>query len=246
MTIKKHKYPYYLATPVMQSLLKAKKKVLFKDWDRVYIIDGPEGSGKSTLALQLGYFLDRQLSIDDIVFTGRGFSNKIDKATKGQCIIFDEAFNGLSSYSGTSKLNKLLVRKLQECRQKNLFIIIVLPTIFLLQKYAAIFRSKALFHVMLDRQGNRGYYKVYNTKLKEILYLEGNKYYSYFKPKLNIIYKFGGKFPPSISKVDYKAKKLKALINNEGYEEVTGKKHKTLKDIIPKPSPEEKDEEEEE
>ena len=133
---------YYIAPPIVEMLNSAKALVLEKDWDRVYLIDGNEGAGKSLLGLQLGYFFDKTLDISRITFSGQEFSKAIANAKKNQVVIFDEAFNGLSSSGATSKLNRLLVSKLMECRQKNLFIIIILPTIFLLQKYAAIFRSK--------------------------------------------------------------------------------------------------------
>ncbi len=147
---------YYIAPKIKAILDKARDLVLKKDWDRVYLVDGPEGSGKSKLARQLAFHLDPTFNIDRIVFTGQQFSDAVDKAKKGDAIIFDEAFNGLGSSGATSKLNKLIVRKLMECRQKNLFIFIVLPTVFELQKYAAIFRSKALFHVYVDKAGRRG------------------------------------------------------------------------------------------
>jgi len=70
------------------------------------------------------------------------------KTKKGQCIIFDEAFTGLSSRGALSGINKALVGLMMQMRQKNLFVIMVLPTFFMLDKYAAIFRAKALIHVM--------------------------------------------------------------------------------------------------
>jgi len=198
---------YYIAPPVEKMLENGKQRVLHDDWDRVYIIDGSEGAGKSLLALQLGYFLDPTLNLDRITFSGEEFSKAISVAQKNQCIIFDEAFNGLSSGGATSRLNRLIVSKLMECRQKNLFLIIVLPTIFLLQKYAAIFRSKCLLHVYTTKSGNRGYYKVYNQRNKKILYLMGNKMYSYSKPWIKKSFRFYGKYP--IDEKSYREKKLK-------------------------------------
>jgi len=209
---------YYISPPVKSMLSKAKKRVLKNDWDRVYLIDGSEGSGKSLLGLQLGYFLDPTLNLSRVTFSGKEFSNAIDNATKGQCIIFDEAFNGLSSGGSTSKTNRLIVRKLMECRQRNLFIIIILPTFFLLQKYAAIFRSKALFHVYLDKKGNRGRYRIYNEKNKKLLYLNGYKYYSYKIPFINKNYIFCGKYP--IDEQSYREKKDSSAKQNDEEEKI--------------------------
>ena len=182
---------------------------MFKDWDRVYIIDGDEGSGKSLLGLQLAYFLDSTLNLDRIAFSGKEFSKAIKEAKKNQCIIFDEAFNGLDSSGAVTKMNKLIVKSLMECRQKNLFIIIILPTIFLLNKYVAIFRSKGLFHVFATKSGVRGYYKNYNKTMKKFLYIKGKKFYSYGYPIPKKTYRFYGKYP--LDEEEYRKKKLKSL-----------------------------------
>lgn len=209
---------YYIPPPITAMLDTAKEKVLEQDWDRVYLIDGGEGSGKSLLGLQLGFYLDPTLNLDRITFTGQSFSKAIENAEKGQCVIFDEAFNGLSSSGATSKLNRLVVRKLMECRQKNLFVIVILPTIFLLQKYAALFRSKCLFHVYITGSGNRGYYRVYNTLNKKLLYLLGKKLYSYAKPFINKSYRFYGVYP--IDEMEYRAKKIKAMQESDEEEKL--------------------------
>ncbi len=199
----------YVHPQVKRMLDKSKERITKKDWDRLILIDGGEGSGKSLLALQIGFYFDPTLNLSRVCFNGEEFSKAIDDAKKFQCIIFDEAFNGLASTAATSKMNRFIVRKLMECRQKNLFIIIVLPTFFLLQKYVAIFRSKALFHVYVDKKGNRGKYKIYNDSNKKYLYLKGIKFYSYSQPRLRKIYDFGGKYP--INEEEYRDKKHKSL-----------------------------------
>lgn len=204
---------YYMPPKIQNMLNKAKDQVIRKDWDRVYLIDGSEGSGKSLFGLQLGKFLDPTLSLDNVVFNGDDFSKAISEAKKNQCIIFDEAFNGLGSSAATSKLNRLIVRKLMECRQKNLFIIVILPTVFLLQKYVAIFRSQCLFHVYATNKGVRGYYRVYNKLNKKLLYIQGYKLYSYSKPYVKNSYRFYGVYP--LDEGQYRKKKLESLEYDE-------------------------------
>ena len=219
MTKDSSEFPgYYIAPKIKATLDKAKNHVIKYDWDRVYIIDGTEGSGKSLLALQLAYYFDPTLNLDRVAFTGDEFTEAIRTAKKNQAIIFDEAFNGLSSTAATSKLNKLIVAKLMECRQKNLFLFIVLPTIFLLQKYVSIFRSRALFHVYVPKSNVRGYYRVYNQKNKKYLYLNGWKFYSYQKPFLRKSQRFYGKYP--IDEEAYRAKKLKSIVADLKIEKV--------------------------
>lgn len=151
-----------------------------EDFDFVMILDGEEGSGKSVLALQIGKILDPNLKLENICFTADEFIKAVTKAKKNQCVIFDEAFTGLSSRASLSEVNNLVVSLMMEMRQKNLFIIIVMPSVFMLDKYAVFHRAKGLFHVYLSH-GKRGYWKFYNRKAMKYLYLTGKKFYEYDK-----------------------------------------------------------------
>lgn len=190
-----------------------------KDKDCVVCVDGPEGAGKSTLAMQIGKAVDPTLDLSRVVFDAESFRQAIFKAKKGQCVIYDEAFTGLSSRTSLSSINTALVSLMMQMRQKNLFIILVLPTFFLLDKYAALFRTTALIHVY-ENKGIRGYFRVYNRVKKKYLYLYGKKDYSYSaKGKQNefIKTKFKGRFYGVFALGDetieekYKKKKAKAL-----------------------------------
>jgi len=136
------------------------------------------------------------------------FSQAIMKAKKGQAIVYDEAFTGLSSRGALSEINKLLVSLMMEMRQKNLFVIIVLPTFFLLDKYVALWRAKCLIHVYM-KSSKRGYFTFFNRKKKKILYLRGKKDYSYSVIKT----RFRGRFTAKsvIDDIKYRKKKAKAL-----------------------------------
>lgn len=149
-----------------------------RDKDCVLAIDGKEGSGKSTLAFQIGKYVDPTLDISRVVFDAEGFRKAIFGAKKGQCVIYDEAFTGFSSRASLSAVNKVLVSLMMQMRQKNLLVIIVLPTFFLLDKYVALFRTKALIHVY-ENKGIRGYFRLYNAKKKKFLYLSGKPTLSY-------------------------------------------------------------------
>ncbi len=201
-----------LETKIIPSLHK-------KDKDCIIAIDGGEGCGKSTLAMQIGKRVDPTLDLSRIVFDAESFKQAIFKAKKGQCVIYDEAFTGLSSRTSLSGINTALVSLMMQMRQKNLFVILVLPTFFLLDKYAALFRTVALFHVY-ENKGVRGYFRVYNKSKKKYLYLYGKKDYSYTaKGKQNEFIKtkfkgrFYGVFALGDEKVEdkYRKKKAKAL-----------------------------------
>ena len=144
------------------------KRALKKDWDMVFVIDGPEGSGKSTLAIQVGYYLDPTLIIDRITFTPNEFHDAVIKAKKYECIIFDEAFGGLSSRRAMSGVNHMLISMLAEIRQKNLVIILVLPSFFDLDRFAALHRTRCLLHVY-SQKFKRGAFKFYDYNKKKKL-----------------------------------------------------------------------------
>lgn len=204
-----------------------------KDEDYLIAIDGAEGAGKSVLAFQIGKKIDPSLDLSRVVFNATDFRNAIFKAKKGQVIVFDEAFTGLSSRASLSGINRALVSLMMQMRQKNLCIILVLPTIFLLDKYAALFRAKVLFHVYKNK-GIRGYFRVYNRKLKKLLYLTGKKDYSY-----KIRTKFRGRFYGVFALGDeayeqkYRNKKAKALEETEKDPMTAGQiKYRDQRDVV--------------
>jgi len=179
-----------------------------KDFDWVWVVDGPEGSGKSVLAQQLAKTVDPTFDLDRMCMTPTEFTRAVLKARKGQCVVFDEAFTGLSSRSSLTEVNKLLVSLMMEMRQKNLLVIIVMPTFFLLDKYVALFRARGLFHVYL-KGGKRGRWVYFNNQKKKLLYLKGKPLYSYAYPKSS----FKGRFQDQymIDEKGYRAKKEEAL-----------------------------------
>lgn len=207
----------YIHPNLKKSLDKGKHLVKTADMDRVYVVDGREGYGKSTFAMQLGYYLDPNLSLDNIVFSSKQFKERIRNAKKFSVIIWDECFKGLSSKGSLSRENKEIVSLLQECRQRNLFIFLVLPSIFLLEKYPAIFRSEALYHISAVKRNKKlRFVKVFNYSNKKLLYLLGKSMMDYSKPRIvRAKYRFYGKIPPTIDKSKYDAKKLEAFRSSD-------------------------------
>jgi len=108
-----------------------------------------------------------------------------------------------------SDINKTLVSMLAEIRQKNLFVFIVMPTFFDLDKYAAIWRSRGLIHVYTDKGYGRGYFAYYNKDKKKTLYILGKKFYDYKKPTPS----FRGRFTNYyvVDEAEYRNRKLIAL-----------------------------------
>jgi len=155
-----------------------KPAVQKEDFDFVMVVDGEEGSGKSVFAFQIAKVLNPNFNLSNICFNADDFINAVTKAKKNDCIVFDEAFTGLSSRASLSEINNLVIALMMEMRQKNLFIIIVMPSVFMLDKYAVFHRAKGLFHVYMIN-GRRGHWRFFNRKATKYLYLNGKKFYEY-------------------------------------------------------------------
>ncbi len=198
--------------PIIKDLIpKWRREVIKKDNDKFFVVDGREGSGKSVLAQQLASNIDPDFNIDKIAFNAEEF-NKLVKDPKrkpGDCIVLDEAFMAINSRSALTSVNKAMIGLATEMRQLNLFVIIVLPSFFDLDRYFTLWRCDTLFHVYL-RKGDRGSYIVFGTKKKQKLYLLGKKLYNYSAVKSD--------YPPlrfnkgySVDEDEYREKKAKAF-----------------------------------
>lgn len=198
---------------ILQQNLETAKDIIVKDWDMLFIVDGSEGTGKSVLAMQMAYYCDPTLELDRIVFTSNEFKKAILSAKPYQAVIYDEAYTGLSARATMSLINKTLVSMLAEIRQRNLFVFIVMPTFFDLDKYVALWRSRALLHVYTGDKFERGYFMFFNKTRKKDLYIQGKKFYNYFKPEANFKGRFTNFYP--VDEAEYKKKKRESLTERE-------------------------------
>lgn len=205
------------------------------DEDRFYIVDGQEGAGKSLFTIQQAAYIDPTIIKDEdgkvlprICFTAEDFLKAI-RQTKSdsnntKCVIFDEAFRGMSSKGAISATNKKVVQALMEMRQNNLIVFLVSPSFYLLELYPAMMRSKALFHVVKQKQSTRRYVRIFNFKKKAKLYQIGlRKGWGYpilTKRKVNFFNKYPG--GDSFEK-KYRKKKRESLFEEEKNEEKTHK-----------------------
>lgn len=165
------------------------KQIIYDDWDSLLLFDGPEGAGKSVMAMQVAYYLDPTFDLDRIVFTPEDFEKLVMRLKPGQVAFWDEALSGLDSKSTYDWMNRKIIKILQECRQRNLFMIMVMPTFFEMQKYAAIWRSRALIHVYHDKF-QRGRFLFYSSTKKKNLYILGKKFYDYNSVKSDFYGRF--------------------------------------------------------
>ena len=191
------------------SNLKAMIEDVHKDDDVLVIIDGKEGAGKSNLAQTIGaYFAKGQLKEENICMTPPQFRDAVINAKKFEPIIFDEGYLGLASENSMQSYNKLLKKMLVTVRQKNLYLIIVVPSVFDINKYVVLHRADCLLHIF-KHHGQRGHFAFYNENKLKNLYILGKKMYSYYNPPPN----FAGRFVKfyGIDEDLYRKKKLDSL-----------------------------------
>jgi hypothetical protein len=204
-----NKKPLYMDGTLYEQLTEVvKPSVQKKDFDYFIAIDGLEGSGKSVFGMQIAKILDPNFNLEKICYSAKDFIKAVINAKPYSCIVFDEAFTGLSSRSALSEINQLLVSLMMEMRQKNLFIILIMPSVFMLDKYAALHRAKGLFHVYMHND-KRGFWSFYNKDRLKYLYLNGKKYYDYSHTKPIIFGRFQNQYV--IDEKGYREKKSESL-----------------------------------
>jgi hypothetical protein len=94
------------------------------------------------------------------------------------------------------------------CGQKNLFIIIVLPSFFLLDKYVALWRARGLFHVF-SMKTRKGFWRYFNRRKKKLLFLKGKKDYTYYFVRTGFKGTFTNHY--TVDEDVYRAKKARSL-----------------------------------
>lgn len=210
MTLKINQVDYYMSPPTEGECDNIRTAVITKDRDFVMVIDGEEGSGKSVLAQQIAKKLDPNFTIENITFNSDQFITRLKTAPKFSCIVLDEAFSSANSRSALTEVNRSLIGVATEMRQRNLFVIIVIPSFFDLDKYFALWRCRALFHVYFSKDGSRGSYIIFPKSKKKYLYLVGKKFYNYSKPtspypvcRFNNVY--------TVDEQEYRLKKAEAF-----------------------------------
>ena len=197
-----------------------------------YITDNfmiTHNTGKSTFAMQLARRIDPAFNLDRVCFSPDEFRKAVIEAEKGQAVVFDEAYRGLSSRGALTEVNKLLVSMMVEMGQKNLCVIIVLPTFFLLERYVALWRARGLFHIYKSR-GKKGYWIGFGRKKKKLIYLQGKKDYTYRVKAARSTFKgrFYGKYV--IDEEAYRKKKEKTF--REGFRTSKREKFKQQRDNL--------------
>jgi len=193
----------------LKSNMDGMKEEIQQDDDKVLMIDGRERIGKSVFGMQIAWYMsDGKLELQDICLTAEEFQKRVKDCLNGTTIIFDECYLGMASADALSKYNRLLMKMLVTCGQKNLCLILILPSVFDISKYVALHRADALLHVF-KHKGKRGHFAFYNAQKVKNLYIFGKKFYSYGKIHPNFHGKFSNHY--TVNEAEYRKKKLESL-----------------------------------
>lgn len=145
--------------------------------DFTMIYDGGEGSGKSSDAYTDMRYITNDKFDPKKHMVGADFDDAIDKieaVEDGLGLVFDEGQPLLASNDHMKRESKELHKAFSIMRQKRLAIIIILPSIFRLNTYFAIDRSRFLIHHYV-KDGERGYFSYYGGRRKDNLVRMGKK-----------------------------------------------------------------------
>tara|TARA_R100000687_G_C6447395_1_gene163512 strand:+ start:1381 stop:2178 length:798 start_codon:yes stop_codon:yes gene_type:complete len=228
----KYKDVYY-DKYLLDNLEGFKRTVLNKNTSFVMVIDGRSGMGKTTLANQLGHFFDDNYCLDKIFWEPRKFLEGLEKAKKGDFLLFDEAMI-LSSRSAMSEINRMVVMAMSMIRSKQLFICFCVNSIFDLDRNLALSRADFLLHVYGDNLGDRGNFTAFFRARGDIdriksLYLRGKKYYSYSQPRANFFGSFGKRF--IVDENEYEKRKQAGVNNYLKGDSSLGKREKKYRKV---------------
>lgn len=220
---------FYFDGYLNSNLKIVKTQINDKDMDMVGVIDGFEGVGKSVLAQQIGYVVDKTLCRDRIVFTPEEFKEAVLKGKKGQCIVWDEAITGSFNREAIQRMNVMLVKMMAQVRQLNLFILVVLPTFYDLDRNLALWRTRFLVHTYFAKNYERGYFKFANMDKKKYMYVNYQK--TYYYPRKNGAWSFYGRFVNQyvVNEKQYREKKFKSF-HEADYEQVTLRRARQQRD----------------
>ncbi len=205
--------PYKLNKHLTYLLKGFKWAVHNKNTSVVMICDGRSGMGKTSLMCQVGLYCTPNFSLDNVHFTPEEFLDGLRDAKKGDFVLFDEAML-ISSRSAMSQINKMIVMAMAMIRSKQIFVGFCCNSIFDLDRNLALSRADLLLNVYGDSLTDRGKFMAFfkgedaRDRIKE-LYLNGKKYYSYYKPKSNFNTTFSSYF--TLDNDEYEEKKQKGI-----------------------------------
>lgn len=145
---------------------------LRQDRDWFHCNDGYEGSGKSNDSFWGNLFidpdfysrnLDKDTLLKDILFQVAQLNQCIKGSSRYTAITIDEGSKVLFAREAMKEKNIDLIKTFTMCRQKNLYVNICVPTIWILDPYLRNFRIKTWSH-NFEEYDQRGFMKLFRKK----------------------------------------------------------------------------------
>lgn len=163
----------------LQANLELIKKIIVEnDLDFLLVITGRERIGKSSLALHIAEIVDPTFDVSQIVFDTQNLYEQVYSLEPGKVVIIDEGATAFFSRDAMSTDVKDGIKLLTVMGERNLFVILCVPSFFILDKYIREHRVSGLIKVVA-----RGRLKFYSRrKLKDAFYNPKVKRFSWGDP----------------------------------------------------------------
>lgn len=153
------------------------------NFDSVGLVTGMEGSAKTTLAITniapyICYRLGTTFSVDNVGMSVKQFDEMLEKANIGDVIILDEFILMGAAEDTMTGIQSVLRKKFTLIRKKRLFIVLILPSIHMMNKYFAMQRTRYLIDCRTTG-ARRGSAVFYGYNKKNYLGINGRKTFTY-------------------------------------------------------------------
>lgn len=186
-------------------------------------ISGYPGTGKSTILTQVATFFDPNFSEKDVSFKPQHFIDLLKNAKPLSAKALDESYEGLSSGQIRKEVGQTLKIALNVVRKKRLYIFIVIPNFFDLNKSIAVFLTRWLIHCYSPVFGEVGRFVIFDRDSKRALYLKGKRNFEdYNSQKADARGVFNEKIPEGFNWDVYEEAKDKYILEL-GKQDIDGK-----------------------
>ena len=147
-------------------------------------VTGPTGSAKSYSALSWAEELQKDFSVDQIVFTPSEFMELVNsnKLKKGSVIMFDEIGVALNSKEHMSLVNKSLNFFMQTFRHRNWILLMTCPHLMFLDASVRRLMHAHAETVKIDRKKKKSFLKIFYCEVSQ---KDSKIYRKYLRAKKN-------------------------------------------------------------
>jgi hypothetical protein len=125
------------------------------------MIVGEPRSGKSYSALRIAELVDKDFTLDNLVYSPAEFLKLVKTSEEGSVIVFDEAGVKIFSREWQSKMNKALAKIFQILGYKHLGIILTFPSVMFVDKAVRRLFNYILLAKGFDREREISFCKAY-------------------------------------------------------------------------------------